>query len=208
MHPRPTRQSRIARGSRPLCHVAATLHIDDWASGIGGCGAHAGSTAASGLRISQWIDQTADVLLEWARARQPKTSWSEHLGAQTAGGRLVPVYPVCEDTSASALPATQPLYKSCYRRWRYAKIGQIFIAQKAIVAATQASHMHDEFSGLHDQSSSDSRATAGAAGFLILTQCGDRPDLYGEPAVSTRCLRSQVHKRACRGSHRHPRNVC
>ena len=54
-----------------------------------------------------------------------------HLGAQTAGGRLVPVDPVCEDTSASAFPATQPLYETCYGRfWRYAKIGQIFIAQK------------------------------------------------------------------------------
>jgi hypothetical protein len=31
------------------------------------------------------------------------------------------------------------------RFWRYAKIGQIFIAQKAFVAATQASHMHDKF---------------------------------------------------------------
>ena len=41
--------------------------------------------------------------------------------------------------------------------------------------------MHDELSGLHDQSSSDSRVTAGAAGFLILTQQSLRPGRYGEP---------------------------
>ncbi len=94
-----------------------------------------------------------------------------HLGAQTASGRLVPVDPVREDTSASAFPATQPLYETCYGRfWRYAIIGQIFIAQKHFVAAMETSHMHHKFNGLHDQSSSVSRVTAGAAGFLILTQ--------------------------------------
>jgi hypothetical protein len=69
-----------------------------------------------------------------------------HLGAQTAGGRLVPLDAVCKDTSASAFLATQPLYKTCYRRlWRYARIGQICIAQKAFMAAMKASHMHDKF---------------------------------------------------------------
>ena len=99
-----------------------------------------------------------------------------HLGAQTAGGRLVPLDAVCEDTSASAFPATQPLYETCYGRfWRYAKIGQIFIAQKTFVAAMEASHMHDKFDGPHDQSSSASRVTAGAVGFLTLTQQSLRP---------------------------------
>jgi hypothetical protein len=65
-------------------------------------------------------------------------------GAQPAGGKLILVNPVCEDTSASALPATQPLYKTRYGRfWRYAEIDQIFIAQKAFVTATQTPHVHD-----------------------------------------------------------------
>jgi hypothetical protein len=34
----------------------------------------------------------------------------------------------------------------------------------------QASHMHHKFDDFHDQSSSASRVTAGAAGFLILSQ--------------------------------------
>jgi hypothetical protein len=93
------------------------------------------------------------------------------LSAQTEGGRLVPVNPVRKYTSATAFPATQPLCKTCYGRfWRYAKIRQIFIAQKAFVAAMEASHMHHKFDGFHDQSSSASRFTAGAAGFLIFSQ--------------------------------------
>jgi hypothetical protein len=103
------------------------------------------------------------------------------LAAQTAGGRLVLLDPVREDTSASAFPATQPFYKSCYGRlWRYAKFGQIFIAQKAFVAATQASHMHHKFDGFHDQSSSASRLSAGALGFLTLTQQSGRPVRLGD----------------------------
>jgi hypothetical protein len=76
-----------------------------------------------------------------------------HLGPQTAGGRLVPLDTVCEDASASAFPATQPLYKTCYGRfWLDAETGQIFIAQNTFVAATQASHMHDKFGPLaHDR---------------------------------------------------------
>jgi hypothetical protein len=76
-----------------------------------------------------------------------------HLGAQTAGGRLVTLDAVCEDTSASAFLATQPLYKTYYGRfWLYAKIGQLFIAQKTFVAAVEASHMHDKFGRLaHDR---------------------------------------------------------
>ena len=65
-----------------------------------------------------------------------------HLGAQTTSVRLVPVDAVCEDTSASAFLATQPLYKTCDGRfWRYAIIGQIFIAQKTSVAAMEASNL-------------------------------------------------------------------
>ena len=41
--------------------------------------------------------------------------------------------------------------------------------------------MHHKFNGLHDQSSSVSRVTAGAAGFLILIQQSARPGGYGEP---------------------------
>ena len=78
-----------------------------------------------------------------------------HLGAQTAGGRLVPVDAVCEDTSASAFLATQPLYKTCYwRSWLYAKTGQLLTVQNAFVTATQASHNHDKFGRLaHDRHS-------------------------------------------------------
>jgi len=102
---------------------------------------------------------------EKLKLRRRETADGHPSGAQTAGGRLVPINPVREDTSASAFPATQPLYKTCYGRfWRYAKIGQIFIAQKAFVAATQASHMHNKFDCLHDQSSSVLPVTAG--GFL------------------------------------------
>src|SRR5579872_2142977 len=98
------------------------------------------------------------------------------LGAQAAGSRLVPVDPVSEYTSAPAFPATKPLYKACYRRlWRYAKIRQIIIVQKALVTAMQASHVHNEFWRSHDQSSSASRMTAGAAGFLTLIQQSLRP---------------------------------
>ena len=122
-----------------------------------------------------------------------------HLGAQTASGRLVPVDAVCEDTSASAFLATQPLDKTCYGRfWRYAKIGQIFFAQKAFVAAMQASHMHHKFNGLHDQSSSVSRVTAGAAGFLILTQQSLRPGRYGDPSRFD-TMPSQPRAQAYRG---------
>ena len=100
-----------------------------------------------------------------------------HLGAQTAGGRLVLVDAVREDTSASAFPATQSLYKTCYGRfWLYVKIGQIFAAQETFVAAMEASHMHHKFDGLHDQSSSSTRFAAGAAGFLTLIQLSWRPD--------------------------------
>ena len=59
---------------------------------------------------------------------------------------MVSVDPVRKDTSASAFRATQPFYKTCYRRsWLYAKIGQLFVAQKTFVAAMQASHMHHKF---------------------------------------------------------------
>jgi hypothetical protein len=85
--------------------------------------------------------------------RRRETTDGHLSGAQTAGGSLVPVNPVREYISASAFSATQSLYKTCYGRfWRYAKIGQIFIAQKAFVTATQASHMHDKFGRLaHDR---------------------------------------------------------
>src|SRR5205807_10229860 len=36
------------------------------------------------------------------------------------------------------------------------------------------------------QSSSASRFTAGASGFLLLIQCGERPDLYASPPPTTR----------------------
>ena len=49
--------------------------------------------------------------------------------------------------------------------------------------------------GLHDQSSSASRLTAGAAGFFTFTQCGERPDLYGEPDYSF----SEHHSGTCSG---------
>jgi hypothetical protein len=86
---------------------------------------------------------------EKLKLKRRQTTDGHPSGAQTAGGRLVFVNPVREDASASAFPATQPLYKTCYGRfWRYAKIGQIFLAQKAFVAATQASHVHDKFGRL------------------------------------------------------------
>ena len=43
--------------------------------------------------------------------------------------------------------------------------------------------MHHKFDGLQDQSSSASRVTAGAAGFLILTQQSLRPGRYGDPSA-------------------------
>jgi hypothetical protein len=78
--------------------------------------------------------------------RRRETTDRHLSGAQTAGGKLVLVDPVREDTSASAFPATQPLYKTCDGRfWRYAEIGQIIIAQDTSVAAMEVSHMHDKF---------------------------------------------------------------
>jgi hypothetical protein len=45
--------------------------------------------------------------------RRRETTDGHLSGAQAAGGKLVLVDPVREDTSASAFPATQPLYKTC-----------------------------------------------------------------------------------------------
>jgi hypothetical protein len=123
--------------------------------------------------VAAWL-----VRVNWTYASLHCYGASHHLGAQTAGGRLVPFDAVCEDTSTStsAFLATQPLYKTCYRRfWLDAKIGQLFIAQKISVATMEASHMHDKFDNFHDQSSSASRVTAGAVGFLTLTQQSLRP---------------------------------
>src|SRR5262245_26633250 len=39
------------------------------------------------------------------------------------------------------------------------------------------------------QSSSASRFTAGASGFWLLSQSGERPERYATPCASTRCLR-------------------
>jgi hypothetical protein len=129
--------------------------------------------------------------------RRRETTDRHLSGAQTAGGKLVLVDPVREDTSASAFPATQPLYKTCYGRfWPDAKIGQLFIAQKISVATMEASHMHDKFDNFHDQSSSASRVTAGAVGFLTFIQSGERPDRYDEPSrLDT--MPSQPSAQAC-----------
>src|SRR6516165_4382023 len=46
------------------------------------------------------------------------------------------------------------------------------------------------------QSSSASRFTAGAFGFLTFTQCADRPDRRASRAASTQCSRSRACRRA------------
>jgi hypothetical protein len=48
----------------------------------------------------------------------------------------------------------------------------------SVLASTRASF--EPCCRLLDQSSSASRFTTGAFGFLLLTQCRDRPELYGE----------------------------
>jgi hypothetical protein len=61
------------------------------------------------------------------------------------------------------------------------KVYKRLVAQKALVAALQTSHLHNEFTGFHDQSSSATRVATGAAGFLILTHQSLRPGRYGDP---------------------------
>jgi hypothetical protein len=48
---------------------------------------------------------------------------------------------------------------------------------ECLVAAMQTAHLDEELGGLHDQPSSASRFTAGAAGFLTFSQWALRPDL-------------------------------
>ena len=71
--------------------------------------------------------------------------------------------PACHDTATPAFRASKALYESHYRGiLGYAELNQIPIAQKAF-DGTQAPYLHDKLNGLHDQSSSASRVTAGAA---------------------------------------------
>ena len=57
--------------------------------------------------------------------------------------------------------------------------------------------MHHKWEGLHDQSSSVSRVTAGAAGLLILTQqYALRPGRYGDPSRFD-TMPSQPSAQAC-----------
>jgi hypothetical protein len=82
------------------------------------------------------------------------------------GGALVFGNSVRDDTSASTLHAAQPLHKTGYGRSSlYAEAFKVFIAQNALVATVQASHLYNELRRFHDQSSSASRVTAGAFGF-------------------------------------------
>jgi hypothetical protein len=67
------------------------------------------------------------------------------------------------------------IYQARKRRAAGRSLSILFIAQKTSVATMEASHMHDKFDGLHDQSSSASRVTAGAFGFLTLIQQSLRP---------------------------------
>ena len=85
-------------------------------------------------------------------------------------------------SAAPAFGASQAFDESSYRDIRLNPEGSERLrAEGASVVAMQAAHQHDESGSLHDQSSSASRLTAGAAGFFTFTQCGERPDLYGEP---------------------------
>ena len=56
-----------------------------------------------------------------------------------------------------------------------AAFAELSLGQNAFVAAVQAPHQQNEIGGPHDQSSSASRETAGAFGFLILSQSDVRP---------------------------------
>jgi hypothetical protein len=67
------------------------------------------------------------------------------------------------------------IYQARKRRAAGRSLSILFIAQKTSVATMEASHMHDKFDGLHDQSSSASRVTTGAVGFLTLTRQSLRP---------------------------------
>ena len=83
----------------------------------------------------------------------------------------------------SALGASEAFDESRYRSIRLDPNGTERLGVKrASVTAMQASHQHDKIGGPHDQSSSASCRTAGAAGFFTFSQCADRPDLYGEPS--------------------------
>src|SRR5580704_14194165 len=105
-----------------------------------------------------------------------------HLRTQTADGRIAFGSSVRHDASASTLSASQPLDETCDGRVRlYAKGGKLLTAQNTFVTAMQAPHLQNKLNGFHDQSSSASRVTAGALGFLTLTQQSLRPGRYGEP---------------------------
>jgi hypothetical protein len=74
------------------------------------------------------------------------------------------------------------------------------------------SHIHRleclDLAGHPPQFSSASRLTAGASGFLLLIQCGERPELYREPChferVGTLPRGQTVHRRRCGGYVRNP----
>jgi hypothetical protein len=94
----------------------------------------------------------------------------------TASDTLVARNPTRHDAATAPFSASQALDESCYRRGGLEPISrEHLMVQNAFVAAVQAPHQHNEIGGPHDQSSSASRVTAGAFGFLILSQSDVRP---------------------------------
>ena len=84
------------------------------------------------------------------------------LGAQSPGSSFVRGNSVRDDTSAPAIDTAQPLHKTGDGRSSlYAEALKVFIAQNALVATVQASHLYNELDRFHDQSSSISRLDRG-----------------------------------------------
>lgn len=89
----------------------------------------------------------------------------------TEDGTFIARNPARHDAAAPASAAAEPLDESRYRGIRFQAVsGERLLAQDALAPAMQASDQHDEIGGPHDQSSSDSRVTAGPFGFLTLSQ--------------------------------------
>lgn len=88
----------------------------------------------------------------------------------TADGTFIAPNPARHDAAAPAFAAAEPLDEGRYRGIRLQAIsGERLRAQDALMPAMQASDQHDEIRS-QDQSSSASRVTAGAFGFLTLIQ--------------------------------------